>query len=102
WSSASVVIAQAHVSTAAPDEDQARGGPIPPAIREQGIPTFQESTNPRPGVGPTSPRAHLGEQLRLVVGDQRVDDLVDLAFHHPVELVEGEVDAVVGDAALGE
>src|ERR1051325_599826 len=46
--------------------------------------------------------AHIGEQLRRVVGDQRVDHLVELAHHHPVELVEREVDAMVGDAPLRE
>ena len=38
---------------------------------------------------------------RLILGDQRVDDLVQrLARHHLVDLVERQVDAVVGDAAL--
>ena len=40
------------------------------------------------------------EQLRLVVGDQRVDHLVELAHHHAVELVERQVDAVVGQPPL--
>ena len=44
--------------------------------------------------------ADIGQQLRLVVGDQRLDDLVELAHHHPVELVERQVDAVVGDPPL--
>src|SRR3990170_73925 len=46
--------------------------------------------------------ADIGEQLRLVIGDQRVDDLVEFAHHHPVELVERQIDAMVGDAALRE
>ena len=32
--------------------------------------------------------------------DQRFDDWVEVALHDLVELVEGEVDAVVGDASL--
>src|SRR5262249_56338437 len=45
----------------------------------------------------------LREPPRFVIGDQGVDDLVQRApFHHLVELVEREVDAMVGDAALGE
>ena len=35
-----------------------------------------------------------------MVGDQRVDDLVEIALHHPVELVERQVDAVVGHPPL--
>ena len=47
--------------------------------------------------------ARLGEPGRLVLGDQRLDDLVErLARDHLVELVEGQVDAVVGDAVLRE
>jgi hypothetical protein len=49
-----------------------------------------------------SHRADVGQQLRLVIGDQRGDDLVELAHHHPVELVERQVDAVVGDAPCGK
>ena len=39
---------------------------------------------------------------RLVLGGQRVDDLVEVALHDPVDIVEREVDAVVGDPALRE
>src|SRR5450631_3266878 len=36
-----------------------------------------------------------------MLGDERVDDLVQrLAFHHLRQLVQGQIDAVVGDAAL--
>src|SRR5688572_31952037 len=38
--------------------------------------------------------------LGLVLGGERVDDLVDLAVHDALDLVEREVDAVVGDPAL--
>jgi hypothetical protein len=36
------------------------------------------------------------------VGDERVDDFVERAVHDEVELVDGEADAVVGDAVLLE
>jgi hypothetical protein len=36
----------------------------------------------------------------LAVGSQRAEELVEVALHHPVELVQREVDAVVGDAVL--
>ena len=43
------------------------------------------------------------QQLGLMVGDQRVDDLAQrLALHHLRQVVERQVDAVVGDAALRE
>ena len=52
-----------------------------------------------PSVAASQPSgADIGEQLRLMVGDQRRDHLVDFALHHPVELVERQVDAVVGHA----
>jgi uncharacterized membrane protein len=44
----------------------------------------------------------LGQQLGLVFGGEGGGDLVELALHHRVELVEGEVDAVVGEPALGK
>src|SRR5688572_2037589 len=40
------------------------------------------------------------ELLGLVLRRQRRGDLVELAIHHAVDLVKGEVDAVVGHAAL--
>src|SRR5262245_30055659 len=43
-----------------------------------------------------------GELLGLVLGGERVEDLVQLAVHDAVDLVEREVDAVIGDAALRE
>ena len=44
-----------------------------------------------------------GQQLRLALGGQRVDDLVEpVALHDPVERIEGEVDAVVGHPPLRE
>src|SRR5687768_15800802 len=50
-----------------------------------------------------SPRSfQLREPLRLVAGDQRIDDLVQLTVHDPVDLVEREVDAVVRHAPLRE
>jgi hypothetical protein len=37
-----------------------------------------------------------------VIGNQRVDQFVQIAFHDPVELVKREINAVIGDAALRE
>ncbi len=43
------------------------------------------------------------QQLGLMLGDQRVDDLAQrLALHHLGQIVERQIDAVVGDAALRE
>ncbi len=36
------------------------------------------------------------------MGDERVDDGLQAAFHDEVELVEGEADAVIGEAILRE
>src|SRR5437764_1172652 len=44
----------------------------------------------------------LGELLGLLLGGERVDEVVELAVHDAVDLVQGEIDAVVGDAALRE
>src|SRR5271167_3612170 len=40
--------------------------------------------------------------LRLVVGPQSFDNVVDLPLHHSVELMQGEPDAVIGEAILWE
>lgn len=37
-----------------------------------------------------------------VVGDERLDEGVELAVEHGAEVVEGQFDAVIGDAVLGE
>src|SRR5262249_53432266 len=76
--------------------------------------------NRRPRTGESAPRAgrcprrqsppppsrsffgELRELLGLVLGSERVDDVVELAVHDAVDLVERQVDAVVGDAALRE
>src|SRR6478672_8634354 len=51
--------------------------------------------------GPSRRRLLGGEQLRLVLGDQCVDDLAQrLAFEDLRQLVEREIDAVVRHAAL--
>ena len=43
------------------------------------------------------------QQLGLMLGDQRVDDLAQrFAFHHLGQIVERQIDAVIGDAALRE
>src|SRR5579872_2707455 len=44
----------------------------------------------------------LREQLRLMLLLERLDELIQLPVHHLRELVEGELDAVVGHAALRE
>lgn len=40
--------------------------------------------------------------LLVVVFDQFAGDLFQISFHHPVEVVGGEVDPVVGNPVLGE
>ena len=40
--------------------------------------------------------------LRLIMRPQGVDELIDLAFHHEIELVNGQADAMVGYAILLE
>ena len=40
--------------------------------------------------------------LRLIVCDEGVDEIIELAFHDEMELVDGEADAMVGDAILFE
>lgn len=58
----------------------------------RGPPSFHERSD-----------ALLGEQGRLVLGHQRVDQLVEgRTLQDLGQLVEGELDAVVGDAPLGE
>ena len=39
-------------------------------------------------------------QLRLMLADERIDDEVDLSFENIVKLIQGEIDAVIGDPAL--
>src|SRR6185503_20528987 len=43
-----------------------------------------------------------GELLGLVLGGERRRDLREVAVHDRIDLVQREVDAVVGDAPLGE
>src|SRR5690606_3170549 len=45
---------------------------------------------------------HGPQFLRAGFEGEGVDEFLDLALHDGVELVKREVDAVVGDAALGE
>ena len=56
----------------------------------------------RPGRPNSCTQAVAFELLGLVMRDQRVDDVVDLALHHPVELVKVQADAVVGEPVLGK
>ena len=44
----------------------------------------------------------LGELLGVVFAGKRVEQFVEIAVHDGVDLAQGEVDAVVGDAPLGE
>src|ERR1700733_10950964 len=43
-----------------------------------------------------------GQQLRLVLGGERAGEVAEVAVHDRVDLVQREVDAVVGHAALRE
>ena len=45
---------------------------------------------------------HLLQPLRLVRGDERSEDFVEVAAEHGVDAVDGEADAVVGHASLRE
>ena len=42
------------------------------------------------------------EQFRLVLVDQRLDHVLECPIHDLGQLVEGEIDAMIGDAALRE
>src|SRR4029079_15740962 len=53
---------------------------------------------PRQGPRETS----LAARLTPVFSRQRLGEVVELALQEPVELVDGQLDAVVGDPALGE
>ena len=46
---------------------------------------------------------HGGKLARLMLGDQRIDQLIErFAFEHQIKLVQRQPDAVVGDAPLRE
>src|SRR5690606_36710682 len=98
-----------------------RPAPVPQARRgaraSRGGPPDRARARPRPRAGPRAGRrarrsrlrpprrasCDLGELRGAVFGEQRVDDLVErLAGEHLVDLVEREIDAMVGDAALRE
>ena len=51
-------------------------------------------------VAQQSSRIDRVQQLGLVLGDQRVGQLEEIAVHDRRDLVEREIDAVIGDAAL--
>src|SRR3954462_803059 len=53
-------------------------------------------------IAPSRVLGEAGELLGLVLRHQRAGDLVQVAGHHLVDLVEREVDAMVGHAALRE
>src|SRR5690606_36053958 len=41
-----------------------------------------------------------GELIGLILVDQRPDEVVEITLQHGVELVEGELDAMVGDSSV--
>jgi hypothetical protein len=62
---------------------------------------LQNSFSPR--MRATGSPASLREKRRLMLGDQRIDDLVERdTFHDLRQLVERQVDAVIGDAPCGK
>ena len=46
--------------------------------------------------------AGLFQFFGLVVGDERLDDGLEVAVHHLSQVVESEADAMIGDAILGK
>src|SRR5437764_2841548 len=48
------------------------------------------------------PRRSLAEREPTLFGAERLGEVVQLALQRPVELVRGQLDAVVGDAILGK
>lgn len=40
--------------------------------------------------------------LRLVMGDERVDEWVEVAFHHEIQLVNRQADTVIADSVFFE
>ncbi len=61
------------------------------------------SVSPSPRAAAASGIFHVRQLARLVVGDQRVDQLVERrTLQHRIELVQRHVDAMVGDAPLRE
>src|SRR5216683_1233047 len=57
---------------------------------------------PYPPRSATSPQRSGAQRLRLLLRRQGVDKRIDFAVQHVVELVERQVDAMVGDAGLRE
>src|SRR5277367_4167685 len=72
------------------------------APRTPGSPPPPPPTPPPPRAARRQPSL-LGSQPRsLVLGGQLVDELVQIALHHPVDLVQRQIDPMVGHAALRE
>lgn len=69
---------------------------------QQAIATFGNKARQRFGHGSAPLLAELRQLARLIVGKQCVNNFVDFTHHHPIELVERQVDAVVGQASLRE
>ena len=45
---------------------------------------------------------HLRQLRGLICGDEAVKELVDVPVHDVIKLIQGELDAMVGHAALGK
>src|SRR5690606_15205133 len=65
----------------------------------EALPTRAAKTRNRSCGSVCAERAQL---IRAVLARERIDHLVELAFENPVELVQREVDAVIGHASLRE
>ena len=68
---------------------------------EQGGPLRRRRPSSRSRNSPMALFLDGGEQARLMLGDQGIDDLVEAApLQHQIEAVQREADAVIGDAPL--
>jgi hypothetical protein len=43
-----------------------------------------------------------GQQIRLMLAHERINDLIQVALQDLIELVQAQIDAMVGDTPLGE
>src|SRR5690606_9763860 len=83
------------------DGREARRSARRPLRRAAAAPRAARARSPRaPRRRSSGLFGELRKLLRLVLRAQRLDELVQLAVHDAIDLVEGEVDAVVGHPAL--